>query len=143
MGKTVRRLLFGNIPSGHLNATDWGLLVLRVGVAALMLFGHGWGKLSSFSERADSFADPLGVGPTMSLGLTVFAEFFCSALIGFGLFTRLAAVPLVINMAVAAFVIHADDLWGKKELAVIYLLIYLALLLCGPGRISLDRKFGR
>lgn len=143
MGKTVRRLLFGSAPSGHLTTTDWGLFVLRMGAASFMLFGHGWGKLASFSERADSFADPLGVGPVMSLSLTVFAEFFCSALLGFGLFTRLAAIPLAITMAVAAFVIHADDPWQKKELAVLYLLVYLTLVFTGPGRISLDRKFGR
>ena len=143
MGKTIQRFLFGTFKSGHATNIDWGLLVFRLGVGALMLFGHGWGKLAGVSEKSATFADPLGVGPAVSLSLVVFAEFFCSALIGLGLFTRLAAISLAINMAVAGFVIHADDPWGRKELAVIYLLCYLTLLFTGPGKMSLDRRFGR
>lgn len=61
-----------------------GLLILRVGLGSLMLFGHGLGKLLSFSERAGDFADPLGVGSTTSLVLTILAEFFCSVLLILG-----------------------------------------------------------
>ncbi len=143
MGKTIRRFLFGTFKSGHATNIDWGLLIFRLGVGALMLLGHGWGKLAGFSEKSATFADPLGVGTAVSLSLTVFAEFLCSALIGLGLFTRMAAISLAINMSVAALIIHADDPWGRKELAVVYLLCYLTLLFTGPGKISLDRKFGR
>lgn len=142
MAKTVRRLLFGSIPSGHLTATDWGLFALRVGVAVLMLFGHGWSKLAGFAEKSATFSDPLGIGSAASLSLAVFAEFFCSILIGLGLFTRFAALSLVINMAVAAFIVHDGAPWAKQELAVIYLVMYVAILFTGAGRLSLDRRFG-
>jgi putative oxidoreductase len=143
MPSAIRRLLFGRIPSGHAAAIDWGLFILRVSVAAMMLFGHGLDKLVNFNEKAASFADPLGVGTALSLGLAVFAEFFCSILLGLGLFARLAAIPLCINMAVAAVVVHGDAPWAKKELAVFYLVVYVALLFTGPGRLSIDKIFAR
>lgn len=118
---------------------DIGLLVLRVGVSSFMLFGHGAEKLVNFGQRAASFPDPLGVGSTASLVLVVFAEFFCSLAIAFGFLTRLAAIPLIINMLVAALVIHAGDPWAKQEFALMYFLIYLGILIAGPGRCSIDR----
>jgi putative oxidoreductase len=68
----------------------------------------------------------------------VFAEFFCSILLILGLFTRLAAIPLVIGMAVAAFVVHGADPFAAKELSLLYLFIYVALIFTGPGRHSVD-----
>lgn len=117
---------------------NWGLLILRVGVAALMLFGHGFDKLVNFSDKAANFPDPIGVGAALSLALAVFAEFFCSVAIGFGFATRLATIPLIITMITAAFVIHADDPWGRKELAILYMIPYLALLFTGAGKFSID-----
>ncbi len=123
------------------NSPTWeslGLLILRVGFGSMLMLGHGWGKLSTFSERSASFSDPLGVGTVTSLGMVVFAEFFCALLIVLGLATRLASVPLVITMVVAAFLVHADDPFGKKELALVYLTAFTTLAFVGPGRLSAD-----
>lgn len=119
---------------------DLGLLLLRIGIASLMLFGHGFEKLVGFSEKAVHFPDPLGVGSAISLGLTVFAEFFCSIAILFGFFTRYATIPLIITMLVAILIIHGDDPWSKKEFATLYLVPYVALLFAGSGRYSIDFK---
>lgn len=119
---------------------DIGLLVLRIGIASLMLFGHGFEKLVNFSEKAVSFPDPLGFGSSVSLALTIFAEFFCSIAILFGFFTRYATIPLIITMLVAILVIHGDNPWDKKEIAFLYLVPYLTLLFSGSGRYSVDFK---
>ena len=103
-----------------------------------MLFGHGWGKLAGFGEFAPQFADPFGLGPTATLALAVFAEFFCSLAIIFGIFTRLSTIPLIITMLTAVFIIHGADPFQKQELGLIYLMAYLAIFIAGPGRYSLD-----
>ena len=118
---------------------DLALLIFRVSTGLLMLTRHGWGKLSGYGERMDTFSDPLGVGPPASLGLAVFAEFFCSLLIVLGLGTRLATIPLIITMLVAAFIIHGDDPFAKKEMALLYLVSFLLLFFSGPGKYSVDR----
>lgn len=115
-----------------------GLLVLRVGVGAMMAAGHGWGKLLTFGSRSGSFPDPLGVGSEASLALVVFAELLCSIFLVLGLATRLAALPPLFTMLTAAFFIHADDPWAKKEMALLYAVPFLTLLLAGGGRYSLD-----
>lgn len=118
--------------------TDIGLLLLRLGFGGTMLFAHGLNKLFSYSEKAATWADPIGVGPQASLALAIFAEVACSLGIVTGLFTKLAAVPLMITMFVAAVLVHADDPWQKKELAVVYFIAFTAIALMGPGRLSLD-----
>jgi putative oxidoreductase len=141
MPSMTRTLFFGRFPSSdHVTATDLGLLVLRLGVSAPMI-NHGFAKLTRFAELSGKFPDPLGVGTTASLGLAVFAEFFCSIALALGLFTRFSVIPLIITMLVAAFVVNADAPWGDKELAVLYLVPLVAILFTGPGRVSLDKMF--
>jgi putative oxidoreductase len=118
--------------------TSLGLLLLRLAVGGMMLVGHGWGKLINFGEKASVFPDPLGVGSMTSLSLAVFAEVFCSIGIILGLATRFVAIPLTITMFVAAFIIHSDDPWQKKEFALLYLAPFLTLIFTGAGRFSLD-----
>lgn len=122
----------------NLPSIDAGLLVLRIGVAALMLT-HGVPKLLMlFGSEEIAFADPIGLGATTSLLLSTFAEFVCAILILFGLGTRLAAIPLIINMAVAFFIFHAQDPFKGKELAGVYLLIFIVIMVTGAGKYALD-----
>jgi len=116
-----------------------GLLVLRVGVGLTMLLGHGWGKLAGFSGLADRFPDPIGVGPQTTLVLAILAEVVCSLLLVLGLGTRVAAAPPLVTMLVAAFLVHAGDPWAKRELAMLFAMTYLTLLLAGGGRFALER----
>lgn len=136
--------------------TSIGLLVLRLGMGGYMLT-HGWPKLQMvINGNFDSFGDPIGLGSTMSLLLITFAEFFCALLVVLGLFTRFAAIPLVIGMGVAAFFAHSSDpwtmgegarlfqageadAWSSKEPALMYLSAFLTLAFTGPGLFSLDR----
>lgn len=119
------------------------LFVLRVGAGSLMMVQHGLDKLKKYGVKSGKFADPFGIGPTASYSLVVFAEFFCAAFIILGLFTRLAAIPLVIAMGVALFVAHKGQFFGEGENAGIYLICFLTILLAGPGRASLDRFIGK
>jgi len=114
------------------------VLILRVAIAAFMLT-HGLPKLSRLLVGGEiQFGDPIGLGPTFSFVLVVFAEFICSILVGIGLGTRLAAIPLMITMIVAGFVAHSADPFGRKEIALLYLLFYITLFVLGSGKYSID-----
>lgn len=122
---------------------DLGHLVLRVSAGGTMFWQHGWPKLLSFNERADSFADPFGLGSTFSLILILFAEVVCSTLVVLGLWTRTAVIPLILGMAVIVFMVKGDADFKEKELAMIYLCAFVVLFFTGSGRYSLDRiSFG-
>ncbi|MEO6069391.1 MAG: DoxX family protein [Chitinophagaceae bacterium] len=117
--------------------------LLRVGAGSLMMVNNGYDKLMHFSQKSAQFADPIGVGHPTSMALVIFAEFFCSAFIILGLFTRLAAIPLIIAMSVALFYAHKGQVFGQGENAAVYLTCFLTILLMGPGRASLDRFLGK
>ncbi len=137
-----------------------GLLILRLGVGSYLL-SHGVGKLRMLlAGDFTTLGNPIGIGPVPSLVLVTFAEFLCSLLVIVGLGTRFAAIPVVISMAVAAFVAHAKDpwssetaamaffsgqskVWFSKEPALIFLVVFLALAFTGAGAISLDGLIGR
>lgn len=120
------------------NTLDLALLVARVGIASLMLT-HGLPKMAMlFSGNPVQFLPVLGMSPEVSLALTVFAEVFCSILILVGAGTRLAAIPSIITMLVAALVVHGADPFAKKEMAPLFLLGYVVLLIAGSGKYSVD-----
>jgi putative oxidoreductase len=128
------------------NALSFALFLLRVGFGSLMLVNHGLGKLMKFSILSRTFTDPFGIGSTTSLALTIFAEFFCAAFIVLGLFTRLAAIPLVIAMSVAFFMAHNMNYKsgpGGGEPALLFLIVFITLLIAGPGKASLDRLINK
>jgi putative oxidoreductase len=129
----MKNILFSNRPI----ATDIALLILRVG-SGLMLLTHGWGKITNFSERLNNFADPIGLGPALSLQLVIFAEFFCAIFLALGLMSRVVLIPLLINMAVITFIVHGDDPFNKQELPLFFFISFLVLFLTGPGKFSID-----
>jgi putative oxidoreductase len=119
------------------------LLIVRVSVGSFMLT-HGLPKLSRLTSGEEiKFADPFGFGPAVSLILVVFAEVICSVLIMLGLATRLASIPPIITMLVAAFHAHIDDPFGTKEKPLLFLLIFIVLLVFGSGKYSIDQKISR
>ena len=122
---------------------DLAALVLRVAFGGLMALNHGWPKLSGFAGKADTFASFLPLPSPVSLGLAVFAELVCALLIVAGLATRLAVVPAVVTMLVAAFGAHGDSVLGKGELALVFACGFAAIGLLGPGRYSLDARLFR
>ena len=122
------------------NQNHLAKLILRIGFGGFMLT-HGIPKMMKlFAGGEIQFADPIGLGPTISLVLTVFAEVICAAMILVGFKTKWAAYPLIFTMIVAAFVVHADDPFGKKEFALLYAVGYLAISLLGAGKYSIDKK---
>ncbi|WFB35238.1 DoxX family protein [Kiritimatiellota bacterium B12222] len=120
-----------------------GLLSIRLMFGLGMLMGHGWGKLMSFSDLSSSFSDPLGISHLGSLIAAIFAEVVCAALVSLGLFTRIALLPLIFTMIIAAFVVHGNDPFATREKALLYLAAYIGLFFTGPGKLSLDSKLHR
>ena len=119
---------------------DIGLLVLRIGMAALMLT-HGIQKFMAFiGGDVSVVGDPLGIGGMLTSILVLLGELVAPVLIIIGIKTRFAAVASAITMAVAAFVVHGADPLAKKEMALLYLIGFLSIALMGAGSISVDKK---
>lgn len=114
------------------------LLLLRL-AGGLMMLTHGYPKFMKLVKGDFSFADPLGLGEEVSLVATVFAEFICSILVALGLYTRLASVPILFTMMIAALVVHGSDPFGMQELGLLYAAVFAVTALNGGGNYSLDK----
>ncbi len=119
-----------------------GLLILRVGIAVLMLV-HGFPKLQMLFSGDIQFLGIMGMSPTLSLILAVFSEVLCSILLLIGLGTRLATIPLIITMLIAVFLVHLNDPFASQELGLLYLLAYVSIFLLGAGNYSFDAVLQR
>lgn len=124
---------------------SYSLLILRVIASVMMIINHGWNKILAGQEKWNR----LGTALTDFIGIEFMSVFFgfmaaFSESIGmvmviFGIFTRPAAFLLLFTMFVASMN-HLVD--GKfPELAIMYLIVMLVLLISGPGKFSLDYKF--
>jgi putative oxidoreductase len=127
-----------------------GPLLMRIVVGYTFMWS-GWGKLNNLPTVTDNFVD---WGIPFAHTMTPFVsgvEFFGGLLLLLGLFTRIAAVPLVIVMIVAIVAAKWDEidslgtLLGFDEVAYMALFGWLAV--AGPGPLSLDwllqRAFSR
>jgi putative oxidoreductase len=128
---------------------DAGLFLIRAMVGVVFVF-HGaqklfgiWGGhgLEGFTGFLTQLQVPM---PAVSAVLAAVAEFGGGLLLIAGLATRLAAVPLVITMMVAAFKVHgqAFALPTGMEYALTLGVVTLGLALTGPGGLSLDALLG-
>jgi putative oxidoreductase len=134
----------------HDRLSDWGFLILRLGVTAMLATFHGWGKFTGavgyifggqewgFTSFVGSIGFPL---PTFFALCAALAEFIGCILLALGLFSRYAAGLIAITMSVAVFY-HLRTASGF-ELAGLYLLTSLFFIFAGAGSFSLDHLRSR
>lgn len=136
--------MFANSPSRW--SVDVGLALIRVMVGVVFVF-HGSQKLFGVfggpgMEGFAGYVATLGVpAPTLAAWLAALAEFGGGLAFILGAGTRLAAVPLVITMLVAAFGVHGSAFSVQAqgmEYALTLGVASLGLAFTGPGRFSLD-----
>jgi putative oxidoreductase len=118
-----------------------GRLLARLSVG-VMFAQSGWGKLNDLNTVVEFFTT-LGIPyPEYQAPFVAGVEFGGGLLITFGLFTRLAAVPLMITMLVAMATALRDQIGNVADLLALSEFTYFAVLgwlaLGGPGAVSLD-----
>jgi putative oxidoreductase len=133
------------MPKSNRNRADWGFLMLRVPIAGLLAWYHGWGKFSGALEYLfggnewgfAGFVSSIGFPfPTFFALCAALAEFVGCLLLAVGWFTRYAAALVVITMSVAIFHHLRTDM--RFELAAVYFLTSLFFVFAGAGKLSVD-----
>ena len=136
---------------------DAAALLLRV-AAGMIFLPHGWSKIAGEGGSAAFAADvAANYGIPALLGhLAAYSELVCGSLLIVGLLTRIDAFLLAATMFVAAFVVQLPDALFEVppnairffvairgiEMPLALFAISTALLLAGPGRVSLDHLLG-
>jgi len=117
------------------------LLLIRIVFAGSMLYGHGLSKFNRLIEGDLSFANPIGIGEAPTLVLAVFSEFLAPLFILIGYKTKIFSFFPAATMFVAAFIVHLSDPFARKEKAILFLIGFIVIMMMGPGKYSIDRKF--
>jgi len=121
------------------------LLILRIVIGAIMI-GHGYHKVfgGGMMEHYHRVQN-LGLPGVLAFP-SAFAEFFGGILVLLGLFTRYAALAILIDMLVAIWKVHwKNGLLGEHgyEFALSLTAICFTLICYGSGPLSLEFIRGR
>ena len=134
-----------NLSKDFMRDHDLGLLVLRVSTGGLMLF-HGFSKLINGVGPIGGMLAAMGLPSFIAYG-TLLVELVAAMFIVLGLWTRAAAVAMVVNMIIAILMVHTGDFFSLTpqggwaiELPMLYLLPALALAFTGGGRYAITRN---
>lgn len=132
----------------YTNSDDTGKLVLRVALAAMLLF-HGYAKLVGGVGFITGMLAKAGLPPAIGY-LVYIGEVIAPLMILVGVFTRPAALVVVINMIVAVLMVHTGEFFTINktggwalELQGMYFFAAVAVALLGAGRCSLGGATGR
>lgn len=124
---------------------DIGKLVLRLTLGILILL-HGIAKLVGGVAGVEKMLQSIGLPSYFAFGVYV-GEVLAPILVIIGLYARVGAGIIVVNMLFAVALAHRQEVFtlGKTggwaiELQGMFLLTALALVLMGPGRISINQR---
>jgi putative oxidoreductase len=128
-------------------AADSGRLVLRLMLGVLVLL-HGIAKLSGSPDFVIGLLAKYNLPSILAYGVYV-GEVLAPVLLILGLWTRAAALVIVVNMVAAVFLVHMGDLLklGAQggyalELQAMFLFTALAIAFLGAGRYSIGGRYG-
>jgi putative oxidoreductase len=126
------------------NSSDLGKLILRLTLGILILL-HGIAKITGGVDFITSSVTKIGLPP--AFGYLVFVgEVLAPLLLIVGVWSRIAAAIIAINMLFAVYIAHLSDLFKLSksggwalELQAMFLFTAVALIFLGAGRFSLGK----
>lgn len=123
---------------------DTGILILRIGIGIMFLY-HGAPKLIGGPEKWEKLGMAMNyvgipVFPVFWGFMAAFSEFFGGIFIILGLFFRPACILLLITMSVASIMhLSKGDGLNVAAHAIEAGVLFLSLILIGPGKYSIDK----
>jgi len=125
---------------------DIGKLILRVTLGLLILL-HGISKLRGGIDFLTPMVQGIGLPPWIVYGVYI-GEVLAPLMLILGAFARTGAFLIFANMIFAIVLVHRSELFTMSkqggwalELQGMFLFTALALVLLGPGRYAITKRF--
>jgi len=142
------RLIFPGLAGLYDALSPYSYAFMRFCTGAV-LFPHGWDKVfhGDMAKQAAGIAAHGAPVPMLLAYAVTGTEFFAAACLAIGLFTRVAAAAIWIEMAViiSVWLWPNGYFWTGRgyEYALLWLFLCTAIFFRGGGRYSVDRLIGR
>lgn len=124
--------------------SELGTLLLRLFLGITLVYGTADNVFdrARMIEFRDFLAQNGFPWPLASAYLSAYAQFVCGLLIAVGLWTRQAALAMVINFIVALLMVHVTLPFSANISPLAMLFCSIFFLFHGAGRLSIDARRG-
>ncbi len=141
------KLMFPGLAGFYASWRDIAFTAMRV-IVGIILFMHGWAKLSAGAAGVAAFMAKSGLAPGLAFAyVAIFLETIGALCIIFGLFTRFFAAALAIQMLIGMFAVHWAHGFsagkGGYEYILLIGIVMFAIAIRGGGPYSIDRMIGK
>ncbi len=137
------KLIFAGLKGFYAAVSDLWYPMIRITVGAV-LFVHGWTKINTGVAGVTGYFEKSGFVPASGFAYAaIFIETVGAICIVFGLFTRVFAAAVAVEMAIITFVVMMPRGFFPMETTLIWGIVMLAIALRGGGPYSLDRVIGK
>jgi|GEM_PF-7136 len=117
---------------------DLALLFIRVAVSMSMIIVHGFKKVIDIHGTIEHIPDPLGIGNTASAIISIIANIVAPVFVILGYKARLATIPTLGVTLTGLILVHWGDPLAVRDVPYLYSIVFLFILLAGPGKYSID-----
>lgn len=114
------------------------MLLFRLAVSLELMLVHGLKKVGVGVAMAEVVPNPLHLPEAVNQYFALGANLVAPIFIILGLFTRLAILPVLAVTLTGYFVLHLHDALLVKDVPFMYSIVYLLILVLGPGKYSID-----
>jgi len=135
----MKKILSTKYSAGAFNMATL-LLRLTMGIVAVY---YGYKLMADYSNSKNTTQQVFGLSQEISLLLKIFIKLLCGLLVVFGLFSRIAAGMIVIYLGYVLYAQYHLQFFGSGNFALIFFGGFMAILLLGPGKYSVDSAMGR
>jgi putative oxidoreductase len=120
-----------------------GIAIVRI-ITGLFMIYHGWDvfsaeKMNVYTEW-DQFKNETG---RIMVYIGKGAELVAGILLVLGLFTRIAAIMMILTLGYIAFFVGNGKVWADAQHPFLFVLLGLVFVFTGPGAMSLDNTIFR
>lgn len=120
------------------NLQHVALLMFRGFVSLELIIVHGFKKIGIGVETSEIIPNPLGLPEHLNGFFAIAANIVFPIFVIFGLLTRLATLPILAVTLTGYFVLHANDTLLVRDVPFMYSVVFLFILVIGPGKFSID-----
>jgi putative oxidoreductase len=119
-------------------AFNIGMLVLRAAASLELVIVHGLKKIGVGVANAEKIPNPLHFPEQFNNLFATAANIIFPFFVLIGLFTRAAVLPTLAVTLTGYFIVHSGGSLSEKDTPFIYSLIFITILILGPGKYSFD-----